>query len=87
MIFIAYDNNEFVLSIVNAKSKELAVAYWHGLGLLPYFIKSLDKDFVSLDKHPTGVIPILKTKSVNVSSLYHEYSKPENINLILVEKI
>jgi hypothetical protein len=86
MIFIAYDHDGFVIGIVNARNIELAAAYWHGADLIPHSIKTVE-DVVNLRDHPTGVIPILKTKDVNVHSLYHQYSRPENNIVIVVEKI
>ena len=65
MIFIAYDYEGYPISIINAKDQALAIAYWHGASIVPNTIKSLD-DFASLEDHPTGVYPILKTKETNI---------------------
>ncbi len=63
MIFIGYNYSGKVISIVNAKSKELAEAFWQGRKLNVNTIKSLQGrgDFIPLDEHPTGVYPILET--------------------------
>lgn len=64
MIFIGYNYNGYIISIVSARSYELANAFWQGAGITPHHIKDLDRDFISLDEHPTGVMPILKTREV-----------------------
>lgn len=62
MIIIAYNHNGKIISIVNAKSKELALAYWQGTkGGIPHSTKILEEDFIPLSEHPTGVMPILDT--------------------------
>lgn len=70
MVFIAYDHNGYVTSIVSAKSEELAKAWWHGAGVDVYTSKNLENvaNFTPLDQHPTGVIPLLKTETKNLSS-------------------
>ena len=62
MIFIAYNHNENCIGIVNAKSRELAVAFWQGKGEIPHVIKSLDDDYIPLEEHNTGVYELLKIK-------------------------
>ena len=86
MIFIGYNYEGYTISIVNAKSRELADAYWQGAQIIPHTVKCLEKDFASLDEHPTGVYPILRTKEQNLSSLYHQYSRQENISLVIISK-
>lgn len=66
MIYIAYDHHNRIISIVNAKNKEVAKAYWQGADIIPHITKSLDEDFTSLDDHPTGVYPILKTMDMEL---------------------
>lgn len=68
MIYIAYNRDCQPVSIVNARSRDVAIAYWHGAKIIPDTIKSLD-DFISIDVHPTGVIPLLTTHLVQVRSL------------------
>lgn len=68
MIIIAYNHNGKVISIVNAKSEELTNAYWHGEGTIPHSIKVLEKDFTPLEEHPIGVIPLLATKKVSLTT-------------------
>lgn len=79
MIFIAYDQNGVTTSIVNAKSEELALAYWQGADVDVFSHKSLD-DFMDLNNHPTGVYPILKTKNKSLSGFG---KNPENYIIVL----
>lgn len=65
MIFIGYNYDNKPISIVNAKSKELAYAYWQGKDILPHSHKCLEEDFTSLNDHPTGVFPIMETKELS----------------------
>ena len=80
MVFIGYDYNGSPISVVCAKSKELAYAYWQGKDILPHSHKCLEEDFTHLDEHPTGVFPIVQTKEVSLSnfggtpSKYLEYN-------------
>jgi len=64
-IFIAKNYDGRVESIVLAKNEDLANAYWQGMNI---FAHSTDvKSEEDLEDHPTGVLPILKTKIVNAS--------------------
>ena len=85
MIFIAYNFDGYIISIVNAKNKELANAYWQGADIVPYSIKSLEKDFSSLEDHPTGVFSILKTQEVDGFKL-SEYNNNKDKTYIFVSK-
>jgi hypothetical protein len=67
MIFIAYNRRGHICSIVAARSRELAEAYWQGADVDAITVKSLEEDFTSLDEHPTGVIPVLKTVEKTLS--------------------
>ena len=59
-IFIAKDYDGFIESVVLARSYELANAYWQGLGIYPHSTDTrIEQD---LKEHPTGVLPIVKTK-------------------------
>ena len=62
MVCIAYNHKGQPISIVNAKSEELAMAYWHGAGVLPHSHKT-DKDF-DPNINGTGVVPILTTEVI-----------------------
>ena len=66
MVFIAYNHDGYVVSIVNAKSEDLAKAYWQGAHVNYDSIRNLDdkETFTPLSEHPTGVYPILKTNTV-----------------------
>lgn len=37
MIYIAYDYDGYVISIVNSRSEELANAYWQGANITPQY--------------------------------------------------
>jgi hypothetical protein len=64
-ILIAKTYDGKVENIVFSKSRELAVAYWHGKGIYPHSIHTVcDKN---MEDHPTGVLPILSTKEMELS--------------------
>lgn len=65
MIYLAFNYEGYCISIVNAKSKELAVAYWQGANIIPHSIKSLEEDYTPIEEHLTGVYPILKTQELD----------------------
>lgn len=63
-IFIAKTHDGKVQSVVLARSRELAVAYWHGQDTQPFSItERTDNDLII---HPTGVLPILNTKEKEI---------------------
>jgi len=70
MIFIAYNHKSQVTSVVTAKSIELAQAYWQGANIDVFSHKCLETDFTSLEDHPTGVFPIVKTHTLNGHQLF-----------------
>lgn len=72
-VFIAYDHNSVPVSVVCAKSKELANAFWQGKGLYPHTVKSLSQDFTPLADHPTGVFPLVSTKMVHDRAYDQKY--------------
>ena len=59
-IFRATDHKNQVLSVLLARSRPLADAYWQGAGITPHSVQELDL----LQDHPTGVIPIVNTIEV-----------------------
>lgn len=65
-VYVAKDYQGKVESVVLAKSRELAVAYWHGQGIYPHHTEELTAE--NLNGHPTGVLPILRTKD---KEFYH----------------
>lgn len=73
MICIAYNEKGQPISIVNAESEKLAMAYWHGKGCLPFSQKT-EKDF-DYTVNGTGVVPILVTKEVRTASLDTGFDK------------
>ena len=80
MVIVGYDHNGTIISILNAKSQELANAYWQGAGISIHRSRSLDdkETFMPLDESPTGVYPILKTKEIDVQ-LFGRNSKTVRI--------
>lgn len=64
MVFIAYDYDSNVVSIVNAKSRELAIAFWQGKNIIADTIKCLDdpKDFIPLEEHISGIYEVFHNK-------------------------
>ena len=77
MIFIAYDYEGRVQSIVCAVSEQVARAYWHGANEIPHSVRCLEKDFevdiwaqgiTPKATHPTGVFSILNTDVVSINS-------------------
>lgn len=70
MTFIAYNHDGYITSIVSAKSEALALAYWQGANVEVFSHKCLENpdDFTPLSEHPTGVIPILKTRQETLSA-------------------
>lgn len=61
-VFIANHYSGVPESIVLARSRELAVAYWHGKGVIAHTIEEFDE---VPEDHPTGVVPLLTTRCVS----------------------
>lgn len=61
MTFIAYNYDNYPISIVIATDIKLANAYWQGADVPVHSHKCVEEDFIPLNEHPTGVFPILKT--------------------------
>lgn len=83
MTFIAYNHQGQIVSIVVAKSKELAMAYWQGSNIgIPASSKCVEdeNDFTPLSEHVTGVFPILKTITLDLS---HERGAPKPFVIVL----
>ena len=83
MVFIGYNHKSEPISIVVARSKELAYAFWQGKGILPHSHKSVEEDFTPLSEHPTGVFPLLTTE---VKSVYEISGYKKDARLLLVTK-
>lgn len=64
-IFIAKSYNGLVESVVLAKSYALAQAYWQGSSIVPHTVSERNES--DLEGHPTGVLPIVKTRKINAS--------------------
>ncbi len=85
MIFIGYDYNGKVITIVNAVSKQIANAYWQGADISVHSSKCLEEDFTKLENHPTGVFPLMKTVEVDDYKLLGECRMPKGRKFILIE--
>lgn len=86
MVFIGFDYEGYPISIVNAKSIELAYAYWQGAGILPNSHKSLEEDYTNINDHATGVYPILKTEEVSDYDLANNCRNPKGKKYLLISK-
>jgi hypothetical protein len=85
MIFISYQHDGYITSIISASNEKLALAYWQGAGIDVHTHKCVEnpEDFIPLAEHPTGVIPILKTKEVKAHTIN---TRNLDTTLILVSK-
>jgi len=70
LISLATNYNGYTISIILAKSKELARVYWQGANIYPHKIRTITQQ--DMEKHPTGVFPILKTEETTTSRLSYE---------------
>lgn len=69
MIYIAKNYEGLIISIVNAKNRDLANAYWQGANIIPHSVSSLEEDYTPIEEHLTGVYEVLKTSEVEI---YHK---------------
>lgn len=65
-IFIGYDFNGKVISVISAKDENSANAYWQGTGDLPYSQKRFDVDEQRENEKMGFVTPIVKTQEIEV---------------------
>jgi len=86
MTYIGYNHEGKPISIVVAKSKELAYAYWQGKGILPISHKCVEEDFIKLEEHPTGVFPIMETIEKDDYDLYRLCNTPKGRKFLIVNK-
>lgn len=59
-LFKAADYEGNTLSVVLARSRELAEAYWQGSDIYPHSVSKIEL----LPDHPTGVVPVVTTYEV-----------------------
>lgn len=85
MIFIAFNYEGRVTSIVDARNEELAHAYWQGANIDVHSSKCLERDYTPLDEHPTGVFPILKTETCTGYDLF-PMGRVDERKFLLVKK-
>ena len=64
-IFIAKTHTGSIESVVLAKSNALAQAFWQGQGIMAHSV--VERNEADLEDHPTGVLPIVKTRKINAS--------------------
>jgi hypothetical protein len=64
-VYIAKNYEGTPLDVVFAVNEQLATAYWHGKGVIPHSTQTVSD--VNLQDHPTGVLPIVSTKEVDVT--------------------
>lgn len=57
--FVAYNEENYPVDIVQAKTKEMANIFWQGKGIVPISVREFND--ASLQEHPTGVVSILST--------------------------
>ena len=69
MIFIGYNHDSTVISIISCKTKETANAYWQGKGIYPHTIKEFDINEKRENEEQGYVTPILNTIEVDGYSL------------------
>jgi len=79
-IYVAKNYDGRVVSVVLAKSYELAQAYWQGQGLFPHSVDQWTEK--ALEDHPTGVLPILKTMVKTI----HPYDISRTTEILVVDK-
>jgi len=66
-LYVAKDYNGYIVGIVIAENERSANAYWQGQGITPHTIRHRTMEID--DFHPSGVIPILKTREKKINSL------------------
>lgn len=82
MIFIAYNHESIIISIVSTKSKSSANAYWQGRGIIPHFSKEFNPNDPRENEEQGYVTPLLITKEVDVRLVGYAYPR----KIIKVEK-
>lgn len=68
-IFIGYDYDGKVISVISAKDESSANAYWQGTGDLPHSQKRFDTDEQRENEQLGFVTPIVKTKEIEVKDV------------------
>lgn len=64
-VYIAFDHDGTVLSIVAAPTQDHAVAFWQGKGLIPHAVRCINAHF------DTGypVIEVLNTRTLTIADV------------------
>jgi hypothetical protein len=66
MIYIAKNHSGKIISIISAKSQELANAYWQGNGIIPFTESTFDLSEDRENEKNGYITPILKTKEIEL---------------------
>jgi len=83
LIYVAFDYEGTVISIVNARSLDLANAFWQGRGVIPHSTKNLLEDYTALKDHPTGVFPLFETEEIElILPEFGGYSEPRKFIVV-----
>lgn len=72
MIFINYNYDGLIQSIVSAKNESAAMAYWQGKGILPHTHTTFDTSEKRENEELGFVTPILNTEVKTLGSWSHE---------------
>lgn len=64
MIFIGYNHENYIISIISCKNKENANAYWQGRDISPHIVKEFDLSEDKENEKLGFVTPLLCTKEV-----------------------
>ena len=70
MVFIAYNEKSKPVSVVAAKSEELAQAFWQGKGITVWSSSCLETDFTPIEETLTGVISLVETTERNIGDTF-----------------
>ena len=64
-IYTAKTYDGLIESVILARNIELAHAYWQGKGITACSV--IEHNESDLEKHPTGILPIVTTRKVDAS--------------------
>ena len=67
-VYVAYNYKGIPIDVVFAMNDQLATAYWHGKDVIPHNMRQLSD--ANLKDHPTGVLPIVTTKTRNIPTTH-----------------
>ncbi len=73
MIFIGKNHNGTVVSIISAKSKEIANAYWQGLNICPFQIEEFGTGKDIENERGGYVTTLLRTREKKMKGFDSDY--------------